>query len=261
MGSCLLTFKSMYLLILLLPLLTWCQEDPCIPNPCGANTRCASTMSGANPVISCECLLGYHVPDGGDPFDGCIEQTGPGGTSRGGVGASAAPPPRSTEATIPPLSTLGSVVRESSDLASIVNESTDKVSDAVSESTDQASVEPRALDNDDKNTNRLQAGHRPGQLMPRRKTKPSRDFEDVDNEELFPEDCLVHEDCEESDFCSPPPGNKCVDACTLDVCGVGAVCKSALHRPVCSCPDGFEGNAYDKCTKTKSRVGMKFRRK
>ena len=127
------------------------------------------------------------MPDGGDPFDGCIEQAGPGGTSRGGGGASAAPPPSTTEATIPPLSTLGSVVRESSDQASIVNESADKVSDTVSESTEQASVEPRALDNDDKNTNRLQAGHRPGQLVPRRKTKPSRDFEDVDNEELFPE--------------------------------------------------------------------------
>ena len=33
------------------------------------------------------------------------------------------------------------------------------------------------------------------------------------------------------------------------MCGEGAVCKAALHRPVCSCPDGFEGNAYDKCTK------------
>jgi hypothetical protein len=35
------------------------------------------------------------------------------------------------------------------------------------------------------------------------------------------------------------------------VCGVQAVCTSALHRPVCSCPDGFEGNAYDKCTKVR----------
>ena len=29
-------------------------------------------------------------------------------------------------------------------------------------------------------------------------------------------DCLVHEDCEVNEFCSPPPENKCVDACTLD---------------------------------------------
>ena len=150
-------------------------------------------------MISCECLIGYHVPDGGDPFDGCIEQSVAGGTSRGGGGA-AAPPisttVHSTEATIPPLSTLGSVVRESAD---------------------QPSAVPRALDNAD-NTNRLQAGHRPGQLLPRRKTKPTVDFEDVDTKELFPEgwtysgtieniaknitisDCLVHEDCEENSF-------------------------------------------------------------
>ena len=169
-------------------------------------------------MISCECLISYHVPDGGDPFDGCIEQSVAGGTSRGGGGGGgAARPPSSrsvhiTEATIPPLSTLGSVVRESAD---------------------QPSAVPRALDNT-ANTNRLQAGHRPGQLLPRRKTKPAVDFEDVDTKELFPEgrihfdtiknirssitvsDCLVHEDCEENEFCSPPPENKCVDACTLD---------------------------------------------
>merc|ERR1712228_80550 len=101
------------------------------------------------------------------------------------------------------------------------------------------SEEPRALKNDE-GVNRLQAGQRPGQLVPRRKVKPANDFEDVDTKELFPEDCLVHEDCEENEFCSPPPENKCIDACTLDVC-----------------EDGFEGNAYDKCTKVKSRVGMK----
>ena len=76
----------------------------------------------------------------------------------------------STEATIPPLSTLGSVVRESAD---------------------QPSAVPRALDNAD-NTNRLQAGHRPGQLLPRRKTKPTVDFEDVDTKELFPEGRIYH---------------------------------------------------------------------
>ena len=29
-------------------------------------------------------------------------------------------------------------------------------------------------------------------------------------------ECLVHEDCESTDYCSPPPENKCIDACTLD---------------------------------------------
>ena len=165
----------MLFILMLLPTLSSGQEDPCTPNPCGDNTRCASSYNGANPVISCECLIGYHVPDGGDPFDGCIEQTVAGGTSRGGGGGGAAPPPssttvHSTEATIPPLSTLGSVVRESAD---------------------QPSAVPRALDNAD-NTNRLHAGHRPGQLLPRRKTKPTVDFEDVDTKELFPEGRIYH---------------------------------------------------------------------
>jgi len=256
---------SLLLPLILLPLLSYCQEDPCIPNPCGENTRCASTFSGGNPVISCECLLGFYVPDGGDPFDGCLEQLVPGGNT-GDQGTRKAST-STTEATAPALSTLGSVVRESSNLADTGTaennrESLNKVV-ATEDSSDKENdvKEVVAAVSDDGSKNRLQAGHRPGQLVPRRKTKPSIDFVDVDNEELFPEDCLVHEDCEENEFCSPPPDNKCVDACTLEVCGAQAVCKAALHRPVCSCPVGYEGNAYDKCTKTRSRVGMKFRRK
>ena len=49
-------------------------KDLCSPNPCGDNTRCISTLVRSSPVISCECLIGYQVPTGGDPFDGCIEK-------------------------------------------------------------------------------------------------------------------------------------------------------------------------------------------
>ena len=65
------------------------------------------------------------------------------------------------------------------------------------------------------------------------------------------------------------------------MCGAHALCTAALHRPVCACEDGYEGNPYDKCTKVTrtslvsgsryitivallqmpSRVGMRFRRK
>ena len=152
----------------ILPLLIKAQEDPCTPNPCGENTRCASSFSGSNPVISCECLLGYYVPDGGDPFDGCLEQLVPGGTSRGSgnplPSSSSFKPP--TEAPIIPLSTQSNVEKESTERP--------------------ISEEPRALENDE-SVNRLQAGQRPGQLVPRRKVKPTNDFEDVDTKELFPE--------------------------------------------------------------------------
>ena len=30
---------------------------------------------------------------------------------------------------------------------------------------------------------------------------------DVDTAELFPEECLIHEDCGQDSFCSPPPDN------------------------------------------------------
>ena len=33
------------------------------------------------------------------------------------------------------------------------------------------------------------------------------------------------------------------------MCGAHALCTAALHRPVCACEDGYEGNPYDKCTK------------
>ncbi len=31
------------------------------------------------------------------------------------------------------------------------------------------------------------------------------------------------------------------------VCGTGALCLTRIHRPLCVCPDGFDGNPYDKC--------------
>ena len=31
------------------------------------------TWYSGEPVISCECLIGYEVPAGADPFDGCVQ--------------------------------------------------------------------------------------------------------------------------------------------------------------------------------------------
>ena len=44
-------------------------------------------------------------------------------------------------------------------------------------------------------------------------------------------DCLVHEDCEETEFCSPPPDNTCVDACTLD--GEDSTLHTLQHNTDC----------------------------
>lgn len=121
--------------------------------------------------------------------------------------------------------------------------------------------EPRAIEDSGR---RLQDGVRPAQLVPRvplTKSRVEKDHVDVDTPDLFPDECLIHEDCDQDKYCSPAPALKCVNACTLPVCGDHALCSAALHRPVCACEDGYEGNPYDRCTKMPSRVGMRFRKK
>ena len=46
----------------------------------------------------------------------------------------------------------------------------------------------------------------------------------------------------------------------FQVCGPKAECKGRLHRPLCYCPDGYEGNPHVKCMEKKSRVGLRFKR-
>ncbi|KAK9513085.1 hypothetical protein O3M35_001355 [Rhynocoris fuscipes] len=41
--------------------------------------------------------------------------------------------------------------------------------------------------------------------------------------------------------------NKCRDPCP-GTCGLSAICTVSNHIPICSCPDGFEGNAFTVCT-------------
>ena len=112
----------MLLLYFLLPLFSSCRCDPCTPSPCGDHTWCTYSYygHGDSPVISCQCLIGYHVPAGGDPFDGCIKQSvdRQRGTRRirGGIASPPSLPSKThvhtTQSTIYPLSTLPSVVRE-----------------------------------------------------------------------------------------------------------------------------------------------------
>jgi len=202
--------------ILLLVSSIFCQDDPCSPNPCGPNTRCMSVLIRKQPVISCECLIGYKYPVGGSQDDGCIEDD-------------------SSSSAVVAIPVGGTPSRDT----------------------------PRSLESGSQDDQRrLQDGVRPVQLLPRVTLSKSGDPRvDVDTPDLFPDECLIHEDCEQSKYCSPAPELKCIDACTLPVCGPHALCTAALHRPVCACEDGFEGNPYDKCTKMPSRVGMRFRKK
>lgn len=221
------------------------SQDPCTPNPCGENTRCSSTPIRGAPVISCECLIGYEVPAGGDPFDGCVD-LGSGAVTGGSRPQS---PMRDDfpEEDAPRAPAAAPVTRPSSPVRPLATTQT-----------------PRAIGGFDPES-RLQEGKRPSLLPPRNKEASAgiirpNEIVDVDTPDLFPEECLVHEDCETNEYCTPQPENKCVDACTLDVCGSSALCLTRIHRPVCVCPDGFEGNPYDKCQETPSRVGMKFKK-
>ena len=44
------------------------------------------------------------------------------------------------------------------------------------------------------------------------------------------------------------------------VCAPQAECKARIHRPLCFCPPGYEGNPHVECTKSPSRAGLRFKR-
>ena len=39
------------------------------------------------------------------------------------------------------------------------------------------------------------------------------------------------------------------NASSVTVCGEGSLCKGKLHRPLCYCPKGYEGNPHEICNK------------
>ena len=76
----------------------------------------------------------------------------------------------------------------------------------------------RAFDDDVNNDRRLQEGVRPVQLIPRVSfNKPAErvaNHVDVDTPDLFPDECLIHEDCAQHQYCSPDL--RCVNACSTN---------------------------------------------
>lgn len=38
----------------------------------------------------------------------------------------------------------------------------------------------------------------------------------------------------------------CINPCT-DACGIGALCRVINHKPQCSCPRGYNGDANTRC--------------
>lgn len=60
---------------------------------------------------------------------------------------------------------------------------------------------------------------------------------------IYPE-CVINSDCPREKACF---GQKCKDPC-IGACGINSLCQTVNHKPVCSCPIGFTGNARIQCT-------------
>lgn len=61
-----------------------------------------------------------------------------------------------------------------------------------------------------------------------------------------PEPCQSDNDCIETEACYR---GLCHNPCEFgNVCAKTAKCKAIMHRPMCSCPNGHEGNPAIKCT-------------
>lgn len=63
------------------------------------------------------------------------------------------------------------------------------------------------------------------------------------NPQCRPE-CLSNSDCEFSRSCI---GQRCVNPC-IGSCGQNAICTVINHDPICSCPQGLQGNPFEYCT-------------
>lgn len=60
---------------------------------------------------------------------------------------------------------------------------------------------------------------------------------------IYPE-CVINSDCPRDKACF---SQKCRDPC-IGVCGINSICQTVNHKPICSCPVGFTGNARVQCT-------------
>ena len=58
-------------------------------------------------------------------------------------------------------------------------------------------------------------------------------------------ECTKNADCPHTQACGSQ--QKCVDPCP-GLCGTNALCTVVNHNPMCTCKQGYQGNAYDYCS-------------
>lgn len=59
-------------------------------------------------------------------------------------------------------------------------------------------------------------------------------------------ECTINSECQSNKACIR---NRCVDPCPGS-CGINALCNVVNHIPVCTCYDGYDGNAFVQCNPT-----------
>lgn len=56
-------------------------------------------------------------------------------------------------------------------------------------------------------------------------------------------ECDSDDDCDNDKTCT---NTRCIDPCP-GACGINAYCQGLQHKPICSCPAGYTGDAYSRC--------------
>lgn len=68
-------------------------------------------------------------------------------------------------------------------------------------------------------------------------------------------ECTINSDCLPDKACI---NLKCVDACASCPCGDQALCHAINHNPICSCPLGYTGDPFIRCTPEESKLSGTF---
>lgn len=58
-------------------------------------------------------------------------------------------------------------------------------------------------------------------------------------------ECVANSECSPQMACI---NQKCQDPCP-NTCGIEANCKTSNHNPICTCPIGFTGDPFTRCTR------------
>jgi len=227
-------------------------QNPCDPNPCGPNTRCLTRPGSDRLVISCECKEGFRQ---GDPFGGCEAALGTSAVLDLSEETQTSTTTTTTTTTRRPTTTRRTTTTTTRRTTTTTRRTT----------TDRPLVfptRPRVIGfNNEGKEITLHAAEADFPSVNENfvASSDTNSPSDLDLDGIFTEECLISEDCPNAEYCDLKT-NLCKNACSLNVCAPQAECKARIHRPLCFCPPGYEGNPHVECTKSPSRAGLRFKR-